>query len=422
MQFSRKFLISSIVILLIGAVTWQMGANQASPDEMATEGTADAGQDKMSRAMSSLNKVGGKETPIKVSAAPVVRDVLIQQVSAQGRVHTYSKTDLINEVAGHLKVLHVRDGMVVKKGDLIAEIDDHEYNLDVLEAESAYLSAKADYVAFDVGASSGGSGSKAAIAEKYAKLKTDLESGAITQDEYDRLHFELELEELRTGARQDDVLIARMVKASKIKLEKARFKLSKTKIYAPFDGMIFDVEVSTGAYLGSSTKIAQLVSTRDLVVKAKVLESEMGDVVKGRPTKIRLTALPDMETITGSIESVSPYVNEEDKTVDTIVRIKNPSDRIRPGMFAEVLIDSKMFDDRLMVPKTAILPRDNRKVVFKVGEDNRAKWVYVETGVENSQFVEIISGELNPGEMVLTDNHFTMGHDTLVKISKSKKK
>ena len=419
MQFSRKFLISSIVVLLIGAITWQMGAmSDAAPEETGSEQTADTGQDKLSRSMASLDKVGGKETPIKVSASPAIRGVLIQQVSAQGRVHTYNKTDLVNEVSGVLKALHVRDGMLVKKGDLIAEIDDREYRFDVQEAESAYLSAKADYVTFDIGDTNSTGNKKAGISEKYKALKDQLEDGAITQDEYDRRHFELELEELRSGSRQNDVLIARMVQSSKIRLDKARLMLEKTKIHAPFDGMIFDLEVSQGAFMGTGTKLAQLISMRDLVVKAKVLESEMGNVRKDRPARVRLTALPDMETIVGTIESVSPYINEEDKTVDTIVRIKNPDDRIRPGMFAEVLIDSRMYDDRLMVPKTAILPRDNRKVVFKVGDDSRAKWIYVETGVENSQYVEITSGELNAGEMVLTDNHFTMGHDTLVKIAK----
>ena len=75
-----------------------------------------------------------------------------------------------------------------------------------------------------------------------------------------------------------------------------------------------------------------------------------------------------------------------------------------------------------MVPKLAILPRDDRKVVFKIGEGNRAKWVYIKTGVENESFVELLSTTLVEGDKVLIDNHFTMGHDTLVKIAKKKRR
>jgi RND family efflux transporter MFP subunit len=169
--------------------------------------------------------------------------------------------------------------------------------------------------------------------------------------------------------------------------------------------------------LSGATKIAKLVNLNDLVVKAQVLESEIGQVVQGRDIRVKFTALPELEDLTGTVKAISPFVNDSNKTVEAVLSFKNKDERVRPGMFAEARIDAAIFTDRLMVPKTAILPRDNRKVVFKVSTENRAKWEYVTTGEENDGYVEITEGNLEPGDMVLTDNHFTMGHDTLVSIA-----
>ena len=70
---------------------------------------------------------------------------------------------------------------------------------------------------------------------------------------------------------------------------------------------------------------------------------------------------------------MSPFVDEENKTVETIIRIANIDRRIRPGMFSEVRVDARIHENKLMVPKEAILPRDNRKVVFKVSPEKQSQ-------------------------------------------------
>ena len=423
MQFSRKFLISSAIVLVLALAFWQLSGNEAMPDDTAEQEAAaeatDNDDSRVSKSMRSLNQnVGGKETPIPVEAAPAKRGSLVQKVSAQGRVFSYQKANIISEVSGQITALHIRDGQVVKKGELIAEIDETEYKLDVEEAERNFLVAKADYVTFDVNVPSSDAAQKASDPkQQLADLEKQLEDGLISKQDYERQKLVLELRDLREGNRQGAVLSAKLLDQARINLEKARLRHSKCKIYAPFDGTIFDLKVSMGEFLSANAEIAQLTNMDDLVVKAKVLESEIGEVYKGRPAVITFPALPRVGNVEGTIQAISPIVNEEDKTVETIVHIDRKIENVRPGMFSEVSIDARIYEDLLMVPKTAILPRDNRKVIFKVGEDNRAKWIYVQTGVENDEYVEITEGELQPGEMVLTNNHFTMGHDTLVKIS-----
>ncbi len=421
MQFSRKFLIISIVALVAVVIVWNSAANGIfdSGEETATEETGGK-NDKLNKAFESMDKrMGGKETPIPVEASPAVRGPLIQKVSAQGRVHAYQKVDVINEVSGKMLKLNVRDGDIVTKGQVIAEIDDRDFLLDVQEARRNYLAQKAEYAAFDETLGAPELASQEKVQDELKALEEKFKQGLLSEDEYRRQKFNLELQELRSGTRRSEVISARTLEQAEINLQKAELTLEKCQVRAPFDGMIFGVEVSEGAMLNPSTVLAKLYNLKDLAIKTKVLESEIGQVSLNRPAKINFTALPDLGQIEGEVRAISPFINEEDKTVDVMVGIKRVDNRIRPGMFAEVKIDSKIYEDRLMVPKTAILPRDDRKVVFKVSADNRAKWLYVETGVENDEFVEITKGELAAGELVLTDNHFTMGHDTLVKVSKN---
>jgi len=422
MKFSRRFLFASFWVVLAIVALVRLAGQQDWFKARAAELEAgeSQGQDdnKLKKAMSSINKsMGGKETPILVEAEPVKQGELIQRISAQGRVHGYLQLDVVSELTAPLASIEVKDGQTVKKGDVIARLDEREFRMAVKEANSQLLSAKAEYLTYDQGLepnrSSGG-----AIEERLEQLDQRRSKGEIDAESYRQERFMLELEQLRSGSKRNDVIAARTLDQAMVAVERAEWNLEKCTIRAPFDGVIFDLSVTAGQYLNPGTKIARLVNLNNLVVKGKVLESEIGQVIEGRSAKISFTAYPDMEPVDGVVEAVSPFVNEEDKTVDTLIRFDNREGQIKPGMFAEVTLDAAILEDRLMVPKTAILPRDDRIVVFKISEDNRAKWEYVETGAENDQFVEITRGDLAPGDLVLTNNHFTMGHDTLVKVIK----
>ena len=97
---------------------------------------------------------------------------------------------------------------------------------------------------------------------------------------------------------------------------------------------------------------------------------------------------------------------------------------MKPGMYARVRIAARLYANRTMVPRGAILERDNRTLVFVFeadrGSQGLAKWTYVTPGLENEQYVEIVPGEgttmLEPGTLVLTDGHYTLIHDARVRI------
>jgi len=429
MQFNKTFLALVLFFLISAALIWSGVKNGwfVKEDPATTEqGQSGSGKlaDKVEEANNSLNKTfSGAETPISVTGSPVVRGPLVKKISSQGRVHSYLDADITTEIAGRIVSLNVRDGMNVKKGEQIATIDDRQYQLELASAKAKLLEAKANYLAetYDAeGAPKDTGDVKLNSDEQLADLKSQFDKGLISSEDYHAKKLDLELQSIRSGSRRDEVVQARTLKAAEVEVNRARLNLEKCEILAPFSGQVFQMEVAPGQLVGSGIKVCRLTHLKDLVVKAQVLESEIGKIIVGRSSKIVFTALPDLPPIQGEVEAVSPVVNSEDKTVETIVRFRNVDGRIRPGMFADLKIDAQILDDRLMVPKEAVLPRDDRKVVFKVGEDNRAKWLYVKTGEENDEYIEIVEGKLEPGDVVLIDNHFTMGHDTLVKVKISK--
>ena len=97
--------------------------------------------------------------------------------------------------------------------------------------------------------------------------------------------------------------------------------------------------------------------------------------------------------------------------------LDNQDGKIKPGMFAFVNIDAQIFTDRLLVPKDAVISRQNRELLFVIREE-RAVWNYVQLGLRNEEYIEVLGSDqgLDAGELVITSGHFTLGHDVPVRV------
>jgi multidrug efflux pump subunit AcrA (membrane-fusion protein) len=146
----------------------------------------------------------------------------------------------------------------------------------------------------------------------------------------------------------------------------------------------------------------------------------------GRLARVHFAAFPD-ESFVGRIETINPIVDQETRSARVVVSVPNPQGKLLPGMYTRVSLDARRFPDRILVPRSAILERDRRKMlfVFEPGEAGTtrgfAKWRYVTTGLENDSVVEIVENEdtemVSPGEVVLTAGHHTLVHDARVRIT-----
>jgi len=163
-----------------------------------------------------------------------------------------------------------------------------------------------------------------------------------------------------------------------------------------------------------------LVDNVNIEAEVGVLEADVGKIATGGAAILAIPALGD--TITATVDVVSPQFNRETRTCQVLMRLKNSDGRMRPGMFARALIAGERFEDRLLVPREAVLMRDGRPLVFKV-EGDRAQWLYVELGVNNDHLVEVIGvlqgGTLDPDDRVVVSDHLTLAHEAKIKVRKT---
>jgi membrane fusion protein, multidrug efflux system len=176
-------------------------------------------------------------------------------------------------------------------------------------------------------------------------------------------------------------------------------------------------------------ELMTIVDLDPIRVEVQVLESEIAHLTPGRTANVSFAAFPG-EPFTGRIQTINPIVESGTRTARVTVLVDNPGGRILPGMYARVSLEARRYADRLLVPRSAILERDRRAMLFVYepgSADGLAKWRYVTTGLQNGSMVEIVSqgvdtDSVKPGEVVLTEGHYTLIHDARVRLVDDAKK
>jgi len=364
---------------------------------------------------------------VEVKLAPVVVDDLIIKLKSPGEAVSSKHIVLKPEVSGTIKALNVQEGQHVRQGDVLVQLDDREYALNVESAEAARLKNLSELLLesqFSVQADMETEIDLEKISraeEVYEGQRTLFRQGQISEEELEEAFKTYEMILIESGQKKDEVIAAaKGLTQSEIDVKKARLNLDKTNIRAPFSGIITDIKVSLEEHVSGSTELFTLVNIENIQVQAKVLESEIGKMKVGREVELKFSAYPD-RIFPGTVRAISPIVNPEDKTCKVFIDAPNPKEEIKPGMHAEVEIVADIFEDRLLVPQEAILHRGGRKLVF-VHEDGLAKWRYIQTGLENEDYAEILPAERQgegvvEGEQVLVEGHFTLAHDARIRIA-----
>ena len=347
-------------------------------------------------------------------------------LKSPGEAYTEKRIVLKSEVGGVVKNLYASEGRHVREGDLLVELEDREYRL-ALERDEAnrlrYLSElflERQFSLTEEAPSQAVVDKVAKAQAEYDRIAAGFKSGVASQADLERCQSALELALIEAGSKKDEVQAAtKGLTQAEVDVKVARLNLEKTRIRAPFAGIVTDLKLSPKERLDPGRELFTLVDISRIKVKAKVLESEVGKVVAGRDVDLRFSAFPD-RTFRGRIEAVSPVINAEDKTCAVHVAMDNPSEEIKPGMHAEVEFPTEIFAGRLLVPQQAILVRGGRKLVFAI-EGDTAKWRYIEVGLENERFAEVLPGKepgwgVSAGDTVIVEGHVTLAHDTKVSI------
>lgn len=412
-QRHKTLLITLVVIIVIVLAAGGYWLSQKKPAEKssAPEGQPASAAANESRTVAPI--------PVKVAIAEI-KD-LEKRIKSPGEVYTEKNVILKAEVSGILKKLHVQEGKHVRQGELLAELDDTSYRLRLEENEAARLKALSELLLDRLFQEPGLTAPKTEdntdlkkAEEAFKKADQAYRDGLISQAQFERARLDYELAQIGSGLRRDEIIASsKGLTQAEVNAKIARLELEKTRITAPFSGIITGIKVAPGETIDTGRELFTLVDVSQLKITAKVLETEVSKIKVGREADIRFSAFPG-RVFTGEVVAVSPIINKEDKTCSVFIGLNNPAEEIKPGMHAEIEIVTEIFPKRLLVPQAAVLVRGGRPLVFVI-ENGLAKWRYIQTGQENEDYVEVLDG-VKEGEPVIVEGHMTLAHDSAVRI------
>lgn len=386
-RYLVTILVFAVAAAALGGIYLRLKQNSEEASEDSESATVDSARAEARSTAAATAFATGVAVPVE--GAVVERGTFILWVSAEGQAAALRTAPLHAQVAGPVIDVSVREGAFVSAGDIIARIDPAEYELARKEAQGALEQAEASY--------------------------QDLTLGDETIEDPELLEVRQAQARIRSG-----------LAGAEARLEQAVYDVEKTLIRAPYSGRVANLVVDVGTRLSTNDSIATIVDLSSVDVDVQVLESEIAALDVGRDAIVTFTAFPG-EEVRAQVVTVNPVVDPVSHVGRATVRLRNPGARILPGMHANVRIAGRLFEDRVSVPKEAIVERSRREVVFVFEPESegasagRAKWRYVTTGLENEDAIEVVPSEdtdaLAEGEIVLIGGHTTLTHDAMVRLA-----
>jgi HlyD family secretion protein len=358
------------------------------------------------------------EVVFDVKTDRVKRGNLLLYINANGIIRAIDELELTSNISGVINTINIYEGKQVKKGELLIGLDDREYEIALNDAVSKVTDAKVEY-GFLVRESSNDTTVNPKAKEyldQLNNLEKDFAEGKIDEFKYNDLKNELDMKLIFTGAKREEVIQSKSGLTGAINsYKRAKLNYEYTKINSPFNGSVGDFDLVVGQRISAGQKLCKLFNNSTLKIDIGVLENDISNIRIGGSAKVEVPSI-EGEYFSGRIIYISPYIDKETKTCKVTVQLQNSSNKIKPGMFARVLLETENLNNRILIPKESLLVRDKRNLVFVV-EDGLAKWKYVQIGKQNDQLIEIEEGVL-PGEEVIVDGHYTLAHDAKVKVIK----
>ncbi len=287
---------------------------------------------------------------VKISKLAVARGDVIESVGATGTLQAVKTVQVGSQVSGNIKALYADFNSIVKKGQIVAELDPSLLQTQTEQARANVIRSQADLDRL-----------KVALEDARIKLKR-------TQSLAERkLVSPQELETAQVAVRSAEA----QIKSSEASLSQSRASLNQnevnlqhTVIEAPIDGIVISRNVDVGQTVAASMNAPTLfIIAEDLTkmqVNANVDESDVGRIRAGQIVKFRVDAYP-LDEFVGTVSQVrlQPIVTQNVVTYATVIDVPNTQLKLKPGMTATVTIEIARRNDVIRVPNAALRFRPN---------------------------------------------------------------
>ena len=333
------------------------------------------------------------------------------ELSASGYVVAQRRAAVASKGTGRLIELRVREGSVVKQGDLIGRLDATDVQAAVAASQSGVLQAQAGKA--QAVAALGQARAELANAELELQRQQDLKAqGFVSPQAVDGAERRLAVARSALATQQAAINTAQAgIAQSQTQVRVQQVNQANTEIRAPFDGVVLVKNANVGDMItpfssasGTSGAVVTMADLRTLEVEADVSESNVARIKPEQPVEITLDALPELR-LRGNVSRIVPTVDRAKATVMTKIRFEKLDPRILPEMSAKVSFLSRPATAEDQKPVIAINPkamrtRDGKVVVFRLaGETVEA--VAVTAGRKIGDLQELTGGTLKSGERLV---------------------
>ena len=364
------------------------------------------------------------EIVFPVTVTPVVRENLILWITSGGLAKPAREAEIVTQISGRMDTLAVHNGKTVTRGQLLARLDPAEARIALRQAENNLLACRINYNIIKTAPNTQLSGRPEYVRKQLDSLtaafklaEEQQQRGELDDERFQRIRRNYEsLLSYRDFDRDDVVANKCGLDAALVSYEQARLNLSYCTLTAPFSGVVADCELGPGnSFIPQNFKCMKIVDLSSMKIVAEVTETQLSRLAIGHRAEVRFVAYPQ-EVFYGRVCEINPYIDLEKRTAKVGIKVNNPSGRIKPGMYGSVRIQGDIVNDAVIVPRPALVMRDNRPVIF-LAQNGLAKWNYVELGAENEDYYQILKGAA-AGDTVVVEGNYNLAHDARIRVNK----
>jgi RND family efflux transporter MFP subunit len=332
-----------------------------------------------------------EKKPIQVKVLQVEKGTFTKSLTYKGTVNPWKRANIGPEVSGRIGKIYKKQGDVVQKGDLLAELDCTTMKLQKKQAEAALAVAMASF--------------KDAVLN-FQRIKSLYEKKAVSKMQYEKSQLALEAADTQK-------------KSAEASFNVIRHTLSNSYMKAPFAGIITSKNYEEGdtvnPMMGMSAGVLTLMDMSRVKIVLDVPAEDVEKIEIGQPCAISVSTIP-LETFMGEVFSKNLAADPLSKTFKVEVVVDNPETKIKAGIFAEVGIEILRNEDVFVLPNSALMD-ENQLVLFNGG---KAKYIKIKIA-DSSEYEFVVSEGLVGGETVVVDGNYDLKEDSLIALEGNEK-
>ncbi len=301
--------------------------------------------------------------PAAIETFKVEQKEVIHGVVSNGELRANRSVVIKSEIPGQIAHMNLAEGNKVEKGTLLIELSN--------------------------------TGEKATHNQTKAKLSH-------SKLKYERLQT---LAQKGTGSKSERDEAYANVKIDEASVDHAKAQVDKTRLTAPFSGILGLRQVDVGDYIEPGQALINLDDTSSLLVDFRIPEKYLHQIKVGQVIQIMIEAIPG-KVFSGEIYAIAPHIDSTTRTIQARATLPNTQGFLRPGLFAKIKIVFEKNQQALVVPEQALFMAHSKNYVYKI-VNQKAILTEVTTGVRENGTVEILSG-LTSKDVIAKSGHMRL--------------